>query len=109
MYAMMPKPYCIVQIHLVPQIVFIMLILNETPIFLLTILVPTYVLSLLCMPDYVLEGSKGTPFEGRDHAIQYSIFFVLFTLSRYLFHYLISDDVFLFQFFPCRWILLWEA
>ncbi|RCV06247.1 hypothetical protein SETIT_1G148100v2 [Setaria italica] len=23
--------------------------------------------------DYVLEGSKGTPFEGRDHAILYNM------------------------------------
>jgi hypothetical protein len=53
--------------------VFVMLILM-LPIFLLSSnaifahLVLFYVsVFLLLMPDYVLEGSKGTPFEGKDH------------------------------------------
>jgi len=49
-----------------------MLILNVMPIFLLTfnaIFGSNFcAFFLLCMPDYVLEGSKGTPFEGKDHA-----------------------------------------
>lgn len=34
------------------------------------------------MPDYVLEGSKGTPFEGKDHTY-YIIYYI-----QYLFCYL---------------------